>query len=475
MNNRTSLSKSTAWYTIGNLFVRSVSFILLPLYSNLIDTSEFGNYALLMSIYTIISVFYYSGLQSALSKFYVEENDEHKRKEIFSLIINSIIIIGLILTVIIFIIADWISAALIGSESYTILIRIIFAALFFESISFIIIHLLRTKQLPRKVVIYSSFSAVCNFILNIYFVYYLRQGIYGIILAQLFTSIFLFVILLPVLKDDYIKIFNPLRLKAIYIFAIPLIISGVLSFSVDVIDRFIINHFLGISEVGIYSFSYRIALIMNVFVISLRSAWTPYSIKLYNEGNFSTEFGKSFTKIISAGLLIFLVVAMFIDDLFNFHSGNFYLFDPAYRDGIKIIPVILISYIFSAIVTYYSVYPYISGKSIHFMISDLIALIINVTLNFILIPIYGIMGAAFATLFSYFGGAVYLLFISGKKIKIVYEPLKLLWLFLITFLFYWISNLLDLLSVDVILFILALLIIYKLAGLKLRPSGLFSN
>lgn len=473
MNNKTSLSKSTVWYTIGNLFVRSVSYILLPLYSNLIDTSEFGNYALLISLYTIISVFYYSGLQSALSKFYIEENDEYKRKEIFSATINSVIIIGLILTVIIFFMADWISLTLIGSGSFADLIKIIFAALFFESISFTIIHLLRTKQLPRKVVIYSSFSAVCNFILNIYFVYYLRQGIYGIILAQLLTAIFLFLIMLPVLKENYIRIFNLLKYKVIFIFALPLIISGVLSFSVDVIDRFIINHFLGISEVGIYSFSYRIALIMNVFVISLRSAWTPYSIKLYNEGSFSSEFGKSFTKILSAGLLLFLLVSMCIDDLFNLHLGNFHLFDPSYRSGIKIIPVILISYIFSAVVTYYSVYPFTSGKSIHFMISDLIALIINVALNFIFIPIYGIMGAAFATLFSYFGGAVYLLLISGKKIKIIYEPLKLISILLITFLFYWISNLLDLLSVDVILFILALLIMYKLTGLKLRPSSFF--
>ncbi|HSD62903.1 MAG TPA: oligosaccharide flippase family protein [Ignavibacteriaceae bacterium] len=468
MEKRTSLSKATAWYTIGNLFVRSVSFILLPLYSNLINTSEFGDYALIMSLYAIISVLYYSGLQSALSKFYLEENDDYKRKKIFSTILNAITITGLFLTIIIFFAAGWISRILTNSLSYTELIRLIFVALFFESIAFIIIHLLRTQEFPRKVVIYSSFSAVFNFILNIYLVYYLREGIYGIILAQLITSVFLFVILLPVLRENYIRIFDSAQLKIIYVFALPLIMSGVLSYSVDVIDRFIIDHFLGISEVGIYSFSYRIALIMNVFVLSLRSAWTPYSIKLYNEGNYTAEFGKSFTKILSAGLLIFLVVSMFIDDLFNFHSGSFYLFDPAYRSGIKIIPVILISYLFSAIVTYYSVYPYITGKSIHFLMSDLTALIINIILNFILIPIYGIMGAAYATLFSYFGAAVYLLLISGKKIKIVYEPLKLLLSLFITFLIYTVSKMINIFSADIVLFIIALFMIYRLTGLKLR-------
>jgi O-antigen/teichoic acid export membrane protein len=471
MEKKTSLSKATAWYTTGNLFVRSVSFLLLPLYSNLISTTEFGNYALIMSLYAIISVFYYSGLQSALSKYYLEEDNEYKRKEIFSTIFNSIVIIGLILTTIIFLSADWIAEVSAGSRNYTGLIRMVFGALFFESIAFITLHLLRTKELARKVVIYSSFSAAVNFLLNIYLVYVLNLGIEGIILAQLITAAFLFAILLPVLKENYIRVFNFGLTKILFVFVFPLIVGGLLSSSVDVIDRFIIDHFLGKGEVGIYSFSYRIALVMNIFVLSLRSAWTPYSIRLYNEGNYTSEFGKSFTKIIAVCLLIFLMVSMFIDDLFNFHLNGFYLFDPAYRSGIIIIPVVLASYILSAIVTYYSVYPYVSGKSIHFLVSDLIAFVINIALNFILIPLYGIMGAAVATLFSYLGAAAYLLLISEKKIKIAYEPSKIVLILVSTSFFYLISKLLHIFFVDIILFIIAFLLLYSLTGFKLRPAG----
>src|SRR5512146_2356461 len=157
MEKKSSLSSATAWYTVGNLFVRSVSFLLLPLYSNLISTEDFGDYSLIMSLYAVIAVFYQSGLQSALSKYYLEEKDEGKRKEIFSTIINSAGIIGLILTAVIFILAGWISKEATGAVNYENLIRIVFAALFFETITFITLHLLRTKELARKVVIYSSF------------------------------------------------------------------------------------------------------------------------------------------------------------------------------------------------------------------------------------------------------------------------------------------------------------------------------
>jgi len=471
MEKKSSLSRATAWYTIGNLFVRSVSFLLLPLYSNLISTEEFGRYSLVMSLYAIIAVFYQSGLQSALSKYYLEEENESRRKEIFSTIINAAGLIGITLTIIIFILSGWIALEATGTAGYSGLIRIIFASLFFETITFITLHLLRTKELARKVVVYSSFSAVVNLIFNIYLVYFLKLGIFGIIWAQLVTSVSLFFILLPFLRDSYMPRMRTDMLKTFLTFSYPLVIAGLLSAAVEVIDRFIIDHFLGKSEVGIYSFAYRIALVMNIFVMSLRGAWTPYSIRIYNAGNYSEEFGKSLTKIVGVSLLIFLTVSIFIDDLFTLNFSGFFLFNPQYRGGIEIIPVVLASYIFSAVVTYYSVYPYVSGKSIHFLVSDLIALVINIVLNFWLIPLYGIMGAAAATFFSYLGNAAYLVIISERKIKITYEMWKIVSILFSISLFYLVSKLLDLFAVDVILFIIAFFLVYRLIGFKLKFTG----
>ena len=471
MEKKSSLSRATAWYTIGNLFVRSVSFLLLPLYSNLISTEEFGRYSLVMSLYAIIAVFYQSGLQSALSKYYLEEENESRRKEIFSTIINAAGLIGITLTIIIFILSGWIALEATGTAGYSGLIRIIFASLFFETITFITLHLLRTKELARKVVVYSSFSAVVNLIFNIYLVYFLKLGIFGIIWAQLVTSVSLFFILLPFLRDSYMPRMRTDMLKTFLTFSYPLVIAGLLSAAVEVIDRFIIDHFLGKSEVGIYSFAYRIALVMNIFVMSLRGAWTPYSIRIYNAGNYSEEFGKSLTKIVGVSLLIFLTVSIFIDDLFTLNFSGFFLFNPQYRGGIEIIPVVLVSYIFSAVVTYYSVYPYVSGKSIHFLVSDLIALVINIVLNFWLIPLYGIMGAAAATFFSYLGNAAYLVIISERKIKITYEMWKIVSILFSISLFYLVSKLLDLFAVDVILFIIAFFLVYRLIGFKLKFTG----
>src|ERR1035437_9544003 len=99
MNNK-SLSGSVAWYGLGNLFVRSLAFILLPLYSNLISTTEFGNYSLLLSVYAVVQVFFQFGMFGALNKFFIEEKSEKKKVMISSSILNSIIIIGIFLTIV---------------------------------------------------------------------------------------------------------------------------------------------------------------------------------------------------------------------------------------------------------------------------------------------------------------------------------------------------------------------------------------
>jgi len=78
--NKTSLSKSVAWYGLGNIFVRALSFLLLPLYSNLLSTKSFGDYSLLMSVYAVALVIYQFGMFGALNKFFIEEKSEQKKK-----------------------------------------------------------------------------------------------------------------------------------------------------------------------------------------------------------------------------------------------------------------------------------------------------------------------------------------------------------------------------------------------------------
>ncbi|MGE5399379.1 MAG: lipopolysaccharide biosynthesis protein [Ignavibacteriales bacterium] len=464
-----SLFKSTAWYTVGNLLARSLVFILLPFYSNLISTDDFGRYSLIMSAYAVFVAIYQGGLFSSFSKYYFDSNDEEYKKRTFSSVLNLIFTVSLAFSIAGTIYRVKVSEILLHSGEYAGLILLLIWTLFIDANFMTVIHLLKTKEQSKSVIYYTSISAVTNLILNIFFVFYLKKGIEGILLAQFFTSVIDGVIMSPIIKANYRFGIDRALVKKILKFSYPLLIAGILSTFVDVADRFILDRFLDKSAVGVYSFSYRIALIMNIFIVAFRSAWTPYSLRIINEQkSYNVLFGRSFTKLVSISLLIFLSVALLTDDLFRIQFGTYHFFNPQYSSGTVIIPFVLIGYAFSGIVSFYSVYPYQSGKSYHFLVSDLIAFIFNILLNILLIPKFGITGAAVATMLSFIFSSMYLYLIS-RSVKVVYQVKELFILLAGTLIIFAVGQSLRILWLDIVLLTVFTIVIQR--TLNLKPRG----
>lgn len=453
-----NLAKSTFWYSAGNLFSRFIGFILLPLYSHLIPADDFAVYSLIMSAYAVLAAVYQGGLLSGFTKYFLESNDEYTRRRIFKSVFIFISVLAFLSSLLVTVFSSETAKLLTDSANRSDLIIIAAWMLFFDTLYMSILHLLKTLELPGKVVIVSSFSAVINLLLNLYFVYVLHLSIKGILLAQLFSGMFAFLILLPVLKNYLQARFHNEITKSILIFSFPLLIAGILSTMVDVADRFILDSLMDKDAVGIYSFSYRIGVIMNLLVISYRTAWTPLSIRLYNSGkSYSEYFGKSLNKLIALLMLMFITVSLLVDDLFNFRLFGINLLNEQYREGMDIIPFILAGYAFSAIISFYSVYPYVTGKSKYFLITDTICFILNIAINFLLIPIMGIVGAAIATLISYFAGALYLRTIS-RDLKINYNYNEMIVILFSGFLIFGIGYYLKIFIIDIILIVLFILL-----------------
>jgi len=448
---KSSLFVSTIWYTLGNVFLRAVNFLLLPLYSNLISPEDFGVYSLIVSTYTIIAVVYQGGLQSSLTKFYLEANNGTGRKNVFSTIINFVTLISLVFTFVFILFSKDLSYYIAGKSEYYGDFSLIFMALFFETISFYIIHLLRTQELAKYVLRYLIISGLINFTLNIIFVYFFKYGIRGIILSQLLSAFILTLLMTPELIRNYRFTFDKSLIRNALIFALPLILGGIFSSMVDVLDRFLINFFRNQEEIGFYSFAYRFAMVVNLFGISFRTAWLPSSINKYNDEKYRTYYGKVFNRYLLISSVILVLVSIFIDDLFRVNFMGVNLFDKKYIPGLIVIPLLMSGYIFNGVAGFFAYYPYKSGKSYHFLISDFIAFSTNLILNIVLIPISGILGAAVATFMAFLVSAVYMMLLSQRNKPINFDYLSYGKLILLVIVVLLISSRVDSIYVDVVL------------------------
>lgn len=431
--------KSTGLYSLGMIFIRASSFILLPFYAKVFTPIEFGNYTLILSFYTILAVIVQAGFQTALTKYYVEAEATNERKSIFSTIINSLTIVSITAALILTLFSKQTSLLLFGIKNYDAIVITAAVLLIIETVTFFNLHLLRAREETKKYVYIVSISAIVNLLSNYLFIAVFKFGIVGIFFAQIVSSSVSLLMSIGYIKNEYAPKINTRLLKKLFIFSLPLLTAGILSTLVDLADRFIINHYLGVKEVGSYSFAYRIAMVMNIVVISFGSVWTPRSLDDIKKKRVSQTMPNLFTKLLFLLTLLFLIVSFLADDLFLLNISGKAFFGHEYYGGVIIIPFILLSYLFRGVSTFYSVYPLSSGKSYHFLVGDLLGFISNIFLNIILIPMHGLVGAAIATLVSYFIIAAYSFLISFKALNIRYEKLKIISILLISLIFFAIS------------------------------------
>jgi O-antigen/teichoic acid export membrane protein len=422
-----SLFRNTLIYGLTNIFLKSAGFLLLPFYSHFIAPSEFGVFSVLIAGYTIVVSFYQGGFQSSFSKFYLEADKEEDKEAIMTQFFSLTMIVSLFASLVCASAADRLSVLLFATPAYQNMIRILALTLFFDNFQTCGLHVFKTKEDAKLVSYYSFVPAVINVVLSLFLMISFRQGILAIINAQFLSVFIVSAMLLKKLRVYFSFQFERKYIIPFINFAMPLMLAGGFTALVDLADRFILKLYFDDAAVGIYSFSYRIANVMMLFVISFRTAWTPHALKLYKREDYAEHFGRSFLKMLFLSTTLFLCVSIFAPLLFAVPlSGNIYFFNPAYRDGLPIIPIILLAYLFNGIIAFYSVYPYVSGKSYHFLISDGIAVAVNILGNVLLIPRFGLVGAAFATFLSYLFSMIYLWAISHNKIRVILDVRKIL-------------------------------------------------
>ncbi len=422
INKSTSIVKNTVVYAAANIFLRGAGFFLLPLLTHYISREDYGYYSMLSAGYIFSVSLFQGGILGAFSKFFIEAKTETHKKEVFSFLGLWLISGSALMGLLCFFCAPIISVWLRGDKSFDIVIKLLSVSFFYEGLFALVQQLSKTKEEAGKVILYSSINAVINIFLSVIFIVCYNLGLIGLVLAQAAAFVITDIFLLPVARGliTIKKQYTGAGIMAK--FTIPLIIAGLLVVITDAADRFILNQYFDSAVVGVYSFFYKIAAVMYTYIIAFRAAWTPHAIIKVKEGSYEEHFGKVFSKFIFMGLGIVLAAGLLVPVIFSLKlSSTTYLFNQSYKDGMIILPYVLIAYFFNGMIYFYSIYPYIRGKSSYFLAADLISASVNIALNLLLIPLYGLKGAGLATLISYFAPVGYLYFLSRDKIHIIYR------------------------------------------------------
>ncbi|MFH1194515.1 MAG: oligosaccharide flippase family protein [bacterium] len=419
------LTKDTAIYGISTIVGRFINFLLVPFYTNFIIPSEFGIYAYVYACIAFLNIAYIYGMDAAFMK-YISLAKEEEKKDLFSTPFIFVTATSFLLSVSFYLFRTPLSSVLKITGQYEYIIYYVILILMFDTLALIPFADLRLQRKAKRFAVIKILNILINLSLNLILIIKFQFGIEAIFISNLAASVVTFIILLP---DIFLKLKFKIN-KAILIkmlrFGFPYLPASISATIVQVIDRPILRALTDNATLGIYQANYKLGIFMMLFVSMFQYAWQPFFLTNAKEKNAKEIFAKVLTLFVIAGSLVWVVISLFISDLAAIeivHGKS--IIGHSYLSGIVIVPIVLLGYLFNGMYVNFTAGLYIEEKTKYFPLIAGAGAAVNVIANFTLIPIYGIMGAAFATLLSYMVMAVYLYFVTQKFYKINYEMDKI--------------------------------------------------
>jgi O-antigen/teichoic acid export membrane protein len=250
--------------------------------------------------------------------------------------------------------------------------------------------LLRWQLKPQKYGIASLSYTLTSATIAAYLILFLKVGIIGIYLGQIAGAIVGGALAWSFSRQIYSFHFDLAKWREMVAFSLPLVPSSVAVFFSLYIDRMAIRYFMTLSDVGLYGIGFRFASVVLLFIIGVRASLTPLIYRHYKAAGTPMEIARIFRFFFVPALLLFIALSIYSKEIILL------LTPPIYYAAWSVIPILSLSVLLS------SLYIFAPGLAIAKKTRiiagiNLSAALINAVLNFMLIPLFGIVGAAAAT------------------------------------------------------------------------------
>lgn len=438
-----SLAKDTAIYGLSSIVGRFLNYLLVPLYTAVIPAST-GGYGVVSNVYAytaLILVFLTFGMETGFFRF-ANKSGEHPEK----VYANTLIFVGglsLIFVILCMLFLHPISALLEYPDhpDYIAMMVLVVALDSFQCIPF---AYLRYKKRPIKFASIKLFNIVGNILLNLFFLllcpwldvhahqlvswFYRPEYLVGyIFVSNLIMSLVQMFFFIPELRGFSYRV-DKVLLKQMISYSFPILVFGVVGILNQTIDKMIYPFLFddrqeGLVQLGIYSATSKVAMIMAMFTQAFRYAYEPFVFGENKEGDNRKMYSAAMKYFFIFSLLAFLAVMFYMDILR-------YMVARDYWEGLSVVAIVMGAEIFKGIYFNLSFWYKLTDETQWGAYFSIIGCAVILVLNIWLVPTYGYVASAWASVAGY-GVITLLSYIIGQKKYPVSYPLKDMAIYLI--------------------------------------------
>jgi O-antigen/teichoic acid export membrane protein len=389
------LAKHSAIYGLGAVVSRLIGLLLLPLVTRYLPRRDLGAVDTLVALSVVLVIVLRAGISMAFFRFYFDAEDERGRVRVvrtsfwFTMATATA---GLVLGVVL---AGPISEALFSTHSRASLVRAAFVLLWAQMNYEQLTSLFRVEE---RSVAYAA-ATLANVLITvgstILLVAVWHKGALGVLVGNFTGTLAVFVVLLAYRRFQLGLEFDRPLFRQMQRFGLPLVPSGLALWAIDFGDRFFLLKLKNAAEVGLYSVGVRVSTAILLLLIALRTAWPAFAYSIKEDEEAKRTYGFVLTYVLYISCWLSLTLSLLAPWIVRV------LATPAYYPGARVVPLLVFG---GTAFIAFNVMSIGIGRAkqtqFNWVVTG-IAAAVNVALNFVLIPPYGMIGAAVATLVAY--------------------------------------------------------------------------
>lgn len=420
--------KGSTILVLSNICLKAINFFLLPLYTKHLTPQMLGISDAVTTFTGILLPLLTLGFDSAYSAFYFDD-EENRKEKVYSTLTICFFVSGLIPMLMMFA-AKPFSMLLFGTENYT---GIVIMALFSLSFNLWFLPFSLELRLQNRMLAFGLGNVIASLLmvgLNILFVSVLKLGESSLILSAMivhFQQILFYAFV--VRKKVEKRFFDKSLLKKMAVFALPLVPMSIMTWILSLSDRYIILHYLGEDAVGIYGIGTRFTTMLNVVISAVQMAYTTFAFSSKDDEGADRQYYYIFCIESAVLLIVSFGIALFSNEIVAVMT------DSSYKGAEGPLRDLMFAQSLFAMTTIVGYGISFAKKSKYLLYATTAASVVNIVLNFVFVPEYGINAAAATTLIGfavdfvivyYFSEKLYPCDYGLKRVAVIFAALYLI-------------------------------------------------
>lgn len=413
------LIKDSFIYSLGRVASSLIGFFLIPVYTRIFTPGDYGTIELLFTFQGFLLAFLILGTDGAQTRYFYDSDQKEYRREIVSTILYFRLLWGAVVVAVCVLAASAFNQFLFNGEIPNTYFYVIFLATLFSVILNCLVAVYRLLLRPKPYLAITLSQSLLSAAIIILLVVYFKQGIQGYLIGYAVSILLLIPVAILLLRDYVSFKFSRSLINKMLKFGIPLMPTGIAIWVMNFADRYFLSQITTLDEVGLYAVGAKFGMAIGLITQSFRMAWTPLALSVAKEPDAKLFYrnvaemylvGTSFIIIMLTGMSKLVMIVMT---------------QPDYYAGYIVVGILAYGAVFYGLYTISTLGIWLGERTVFVTVAIVISAGLNIGLNIAFIPIWGMIGAAVATLVAYIIGNALAFYFGERYYSIGFNYLRL--------------------------------------------------